>query len=188
MSREALVEQLVQETLDNNLTAEEVCAEHPELICEVLERLRQCRNVKAQLEEIFPSSHGLSGGLREALHVSTELPELPGYEVESILGRGGMGIVYKAKQLKLNRPVAIKMMLAGRFASRPEIVRFKREAEMVATLRHHNVVQIYDVGEFEGRPYFTMEFMEGGSLATKFGGAPQPGAFSAALIAALRAP
>src|SRR5262249_29920297 len=82
----------------------------------------------------------------------------------------------------LNRHVALKMMLAGRFAARPEIVRFKREAEAVAALRHHNIVQIYDVSEFEGRPYFTMEYMEGGSLATKFGGAPQPGASSAALI------
>src|SRR5262249_28357239 len=113
MFSESLFEQLVQEALDNGLTAEEVCAEHPELICEVLERRRRCRDVAQQLEAIFPSTQGFSDGLREALRASAELPELPGYEVESILGRGGMGIVYKAKQLKLNRPVAIKMMLAG---------------------------------------------------------------------------
>src|SRR5262245_2528207 len=82
MSSESLIEQLVQEALDNNLTAEEVSTEHPELICEVLERLRQCRSVEAQLEAIFPSSQGLSSSLREAVQASTELPDIPGYKVE----------------------------------------------------------------------------------------------------------
>jgi serine/threonine-protein kinase len=85
-----------------------------------------------------------------------------------------MGIVYKARHLKLNRIVAIKMMLAGGYARPRELERFKREAEAVAALRHPNIVQIYDAGEHDGFPYFTMEFMEGGSLADVLAGNPQP--------------
>src|SRR5262245_64293004 len=151
MTRESLIEQLVQDALDNNLSAKEVCAGNPELACEILERLRQCKDVDAQLEALFPSSHGLSRRVSDSVVQSpSKLPSPPGYKVESILGRGGMGVVYKAKQVKLNRPVALKMLLAGRFASRPDIVRFKREAEAVAALRHANVVQIYDVDGYEG--------------------------------------
>jgi len=185
MSNESLVEELVQQALDNSLTAEDVCAEHPEHIGEVLEQLRRCKDVEAQLEAIFPSPNDISPSESRLRQLAAQLPSPPGYEVESILGRGGMGVVYKAKQLKLNRPVALKMLLAGRFAARPEIVRFKREAEAVAALRHPNVVQIYDVGECEGNPYFTMEFMEGGSLAAKLAGVPQPGAQAAALMVPL---
>src|SRR5262249_44947476 len=96
------------------------------------------------------------------------------YEVESVLGRGGMGVVYRARHLKLNRTVAVKTLLAGAYAGPTERARFQREAEAVASLCHANVVQIYEVGEYEGRPYFTMELVEGGSLAQKLEGVPQP--------------
>ena len=76
-----------------------------------------------------------------------------------------MGIVFQARHLKLNRLVALKMLLAGAYAGPQELGRFRREAEAVAALRHPNIVQVYDVGELAGQPYFTMEFMEGGSLA-----------------------
>src|SRR3954453_19995180 len=186
MSANLVIEQLVQDALDSDRTPEEVCAEHPELLWEVREQWQRCRKLDAELEALFPSS----SGPREAepgapLPFSDKLPSLPGYEVDSILGRGGMGVVYKAKQLKLNRPVALKMLLAGHLATKPEITRFAREAESVAALRHPNVVQIYDVGDLEGRPYFTMEFMEGGTLATKVAGAPQPATTAAALIVTL---
>jgi eukaryotic-like serine/threonine-protein kinase len=186
MFNESLVEQLVQEALDNNLTAEEACAEHPELVGEVREQWQRCRKLDAELEAIFPSSHTSGEGKSRApLQLSAKLPHISGYEVESILGRGGMGVVYKAKQLKLNRPVALKMLLAGNFATKPEIARFTREAEAIAALRHSNVVQIYDIGDFEGCPYFTMEFMEGGTLAARVAGTPQPAAGTAALITTL---
>jgi serine/threonine-protein kinase len=94
-----------------------------------------------------------------------------------------MGIVYKAKHVKLNRPVAIKMMIFGACATAHEQARFQREAEAVAALHHPHIVQIYDVGEVDGHPYFTMEFVEGGSLAQRLDGKPK-GATDAALISA----
>ena len=98
-------------------------------------------------------------------HAGADLPRIPGYDVEALLGRGGMGVVYKARHLRLNRPVALKMLLAGAYASPARAAALPREAEAVAGLRHPNIVQVYDVGEHDGRPYFTMEFVEGGSLA-----------------------
>ena len=116
----------------------------------------------------------------------TDLPQqIAGYEVEAELGRGGMGVVYKARHLALKRTVALKMVLAGAYAGPDERTRFQREAESVAALRHANVVQIHDVGEADGRPYFTMEYVEGGSLAQKLAGTPQPSREAAALVATL---
>ena len=92
-------------------------------------------------------------------------PTIPGYVLLSVLGRGGMGIVYKARQVKLNRLVALKMILAGSHAGEEDLARFRLEAEAVAAVQHANIVQIYEIGESEGRPFFSLEFVEGGSLA-----------------------
>src|SRR5207302_7003985 len=116
---------------------------------------------------------------------AADLPKVPGYDVQAVLGRGGMGVVFKAWHLRLHRPVALKMLLAGACATPAERERFLREAEAVAGLRHPHVVQVHDAGEHDGRPYFTMEFVEGGSLAEKLAGTPQPARQAAALLAVL---
>src|SRR5206468_1365475 len=98
------------------------------------------------------------------------LPDIPGYELLGVLGRGGMGVVYQARQVKLNRPVALKMILAAGHAGAGERARFRAEAEAIARLQHPNVVQIDEVGEEAGRPFFSLELVDGGSLAGKSGG------------------
>jgi WD40 repeat protein/tRNA A-37 threonylcarbamoyl transferase component Bud32 len=109
-------------------------------------------------------------------------PTIPGYEVLGELGRGGMGVVYKARQVKLNRVVALKMVLAGEHAGPEALARFQAEAEAVARLQHPNLVQVYEVGEHDGRPYFSMEFVDGSDLDARIDGRPQPPREAAALI------
>jgi serine/threonine-protein kinase len=94
-------------------------------------------------------------------------PSIDGYEIVDELGRGGMGVVYKAQQLNLNRAVALKMVLAGPYASPAAISRFMGEAWSAARLQHPNIVQVYDLGEWKGQPYFAMEFVDGGHLARR---------------------
>lgn len=89
---------------------------------------------------------------------------IPGLELLQPLGRGGMGIVYLAHQPKLNRKVAVKLLLAGIYASPSHIARFRAEAQAAASLRHPNIVQIDEIGEAQGQPYLVMEFVEGGTL------------------------
>ncbi len=99
---------------------------------------------------------------------------IAGYEIMSVLGAGGMGIVYKARQPRLDRFVALKMIRAGTSARPEDIVRFEIEAKAVAAIEHANIVQIFEIGEHDGMPYFSLEYLAGGSLAQKIGGKPQP--------------
>ncbi len=109
-------------------------------------------------------------------------PAIPGYKILGELGRGGMGVVYKARQIGLNRIVALKMILAGEFAGQDELARFRLEAEAVAKLQHPNIVQVYEIDEMEGKPYFCLEFVDGGPLDKRLAGAPQPVRQAAELI------
>jgi serine/threonine-protein kinase len=110
---------------------------------------------------------------------------IPGYEVLGELGRGGMGVVYRARQTRLNRLVALKMILAGSHAGEQDRRRFLREAEAVARLQHPNIVQIHEVGEADGHPFFSLELCPGGNLAGKLQGKPLPAREAARLVETL---
>jgi serine/threonine-protein kinase len=195
MTDDPRVQQLLDELLNLHATPEEVCASCPELLPVVRERWRRMRRVRADLDALFPppdlpitkpgAPSPPPSDRTPQPPGGTALPRIPGYEVEGVLGRGGMGVVFRARHLRLNRQVALKMLLGGEYAGRQDLARFQREAEAVAGLRHENIVRVYDVGDHEGRPYFTMEYVEGGSLADKLTGAPQPARQAAALVATL---
>ena len=99
-------------------------------------------------------------------------PKIDGYTVKKVLGRGGMGVVYLGHQLGIDRPVAIKMILGGNFASKVAVERFKAEARAVGKLQHENIVRIYDSGWHQGLPYFSLEYVDGASLSEKIDAKP----------------
>src|SRR5439155_24401894 len=107
-----------------------------------------------------------------AVAVRTDCPLVPGYEVLGELGRGGMGIVYKARHVKLNRLAALKVIRHGGEAGGGELARLRTEVEAVARLQHPNIVQVYEVGEWHGpggrpQPYVALEYVDGGTLAAR---------------------
>ena len=112
-------------------------------------------------------------------------PSIAGYEILGELGRGGMGVVYKARQVRPESPCALKMILAGAHAGAEAAARFQAEAEAVARLQHPNIVQIYEVGEHDGLPFFALEFVDGGSLDRRLDGTPWPARRAAELVEAL---
>jgi serine/threonine protein kinase len=162
------------------VSAEELCRDCPELAEEVRRRIEA-------LEAVYrvPNRPPAETQAEAAPRPAFAPPRVPGYEVLGLLGSGGMGVVYKARHLKLNRLVALKMILAGPHAGPEEVARFRGEAEAVARLQHPNVVQIYEVGEHDGRPYLALEYVDGGSLADRLGGKPQPADEAARLVRAL---
>jgi hypothetical protein len=116
---------------------------------------------------------------------SETLPDIPGYAIEGVLGRGGMGVVYKARYLALKRTVALKMILGSGHAGAQERLRFKAEAEAVARLQHPHIVQVFEVGEHQGLPFCALEFVDGGSLDKKLKDQPLPPRQAAQLVATL---
>jgi WD40 repeat protein/serine/threonine protein kinase len=125
-----------------------------------------------------PPATGTSG-------VAATWPTIPGYEILEELGHGGMGVVYKARQINLNRIVALKMMLAGVYGGDQARARFRREVEAAARLQHPNIIGIHEVGEHEGRLFCALEYMDGGSLAQALTGTPLPVRMAAQLVETL---
>lgn len=187
MDIDSQVTEKMCQVLSSGETPEAVCRDCPELLPRVRRKLAEYQRLEGQLHAWFPLDAPQSGG--DELPPATPpdspdaLPDIPGYEVKALLGRGGMGLVYRARHLRLNREVAIKVLLAGTHADVHKLERFLREAEAVAGLQHPNIVQVFDIGEFGGQSYFTMELIEGGSLAQKLAGVPQPARYAAELIA-----
>jgi serine/threonine-protein kinase len=168
------------------------------LMLELLEaecRHRQGSGEVVTLDELVRDHSALAAGLAtpridtamaaSSRQVSAALPALPGYDILEVLGEGGMGIVYKARQRALNRIVALKRIKGSGQVSPQELQRFRTEAEAVAQLQHPNIVQIHEVGECAGLPFFTLEYCAGGSLARKLDGKPLPPRDAAVLVETL---
>jgi tRNA A-37 threonylcarbamoyl transferase component Bud32 len=162
---------------------DELCADRPELIEPLRQRAQAIQAMEAALRlrpetgtfpEIPAPTNGTSGP-----------PAIPGYDLLGEIAVGGMGVVYKARQRQLNRLEAVKMVLAGAHAGADRLARFRTEVEAVARLRHANVVQVFQVGDCAGQPYFTMEYIEGGSLASKLARGLLPAREAARLVGAL---
>src|SRR5690606_16563017 len=124
---------------------------------EVDRRWRRARSVQGEVEALFPPAAAPKPPLG---HTPPAPPEIAGYDQIEFLGRGGMGIVYKARHRALGRTVAIKMLQPGALADREEAEALRREASAVAALQHPSIVSVFDIGVIDGRPYFSMEFLE----------------------------
>lgn len=131
-----------------------------------------------------PDSHqtGEYSGQREQSPSDRSLPQVSGYTVTALLGHGGMGVVYLARQIQLDRVVALKTIRAGPQASETVVNRFLSEARAVARFQHPNIVQIFEIGEYDGLPFFSLEYVADGSLADRIGREPQSPIFAAELV------
>jgi hypothetical protein len=183
MAGKPQVFQLLEEILDSGKTPEEVCRDCPELLPEVRQRWQEFQLIDAQVRTCLPGLATCAAS-RATAPLTTGLPQVPGYEVEAVLGRGGMGVVCRARHLALKRTVALKMLTTGH-PHPVELARFTAEAEAVARLQHPNIVQIHEVGEADGRPFFALEYVAGGSLSERVAGQPLPPHDAARLVAVL---
>src|SRR6516162_10261531 len=170
-----------------------------ETLDQVADHLECCPRCEAALQELDACSDQVVAALRKPVppeeaqgsksrkeaadaHDPTareHWPSLPGYEILAVLGKGGMGVVYRARHLRLKRLVALKRL---RSQSGPELARSRAEAEVLAQLQHPNIVQIFELVEQEGHAYLAMELVEGGSLSQRLTGKPQPPRRTAELL------
>ena len=142
---------------------DELCPDSPTLRTQLEERIHALK----KMESVLGMATAFDAGPRKwTADAERPLPRIPEYEVVDVLGRGGMGIVYRAKQLRLGRMVAVKVLDAS-LTGTPQLERFLDEAHAVARLHHPNIVQIHDFGQVDGVPFFSMEYVEGGNLKAR---------------------
>jgi WD40 repeat protein/tRNA A-37 threonylcarbamoyl transferase component Bud32 len=167
-------------------------AGYPEIAAELEVFLDDREQFRRAAEPLAPPP-ALGKGARDAPTLAPSAPAANGglgrvryfgdYELLEEIARGGMGVVYKARQVSLNRIVALKMILAGQLASESDVQRFRAEAEAAANLDHPNIVPIYEVGDYQGQQYFSMKLIEGTSLAQQSGQLVQDQWAAAELVA-----
>jgi serine/threonine-protein kinase len=165
------------------VTAEELCRDCPEFLPEVAERIAKLRAVYKILDSSSADTPELNDSDKD--RSTTGLPQVPGYRIYGVVGRGGMAVVYRAEHVPLKRQVALKMILGGAHAQEAELTRFRREAEAVASLQHPHIIQIHEIGIADGCSYLALELVEGGSLADQLKGEPQPPDQAARLVETL---
>jgi serine/threonine protein kinase len=163
---------------------EEVCRDCPELVPALRERLRALGALDAALDidTTLLSAEALAG---DSAPRRDARPTLPGYEILRELGRGGMGVVYQARQVALGRMVALKVLLGGRHASETTRARFQAEVESIARLQHPNLIQVFEIGEHEGDTFFSMDYCSGGNLEERIEKSPLLARHAAELVAIL---
>jgi formylglycine-generating enzyme required for sulfatase activity len=168
MGANARVFAMLEEMLDSGKTPEEVCRDCPDLLPKVRERWKAFCRIDAEVGAWYPEPGTPLDTVTTPVPPPAGLPQVPGYEVEAVLGRGGMGVVYRARQLGVNRLVALKMIRALEFSSPTDRLRFQIETEAVARLQHPHIVQLHEVGEVRRQPFFSLDFCDGGTLGEQW--------------------
>jgi tRNA A-37 threonylcarbamoyl transferase component Bud32 len=166
-----------------DVTPEELCADCPELIEALRERIQALSALKRVLD--VGDTQPMSNVPPPLVAPGTSQLTLAGYEILDELGRGGMGVVYKARQVGLDRIVALKTILPRGAKREEQTRRFLQEAKAMALLQHPNVVQIHEIGDCDGRPYLVMEYVGGGNLSEKLAAKPIPPRNAAEMVARL---
>jgi WD40 repeat protein/tRNA A-37 threonylcarbamoyl transferase component Bud32 len=178
---QVLAEYLRRIDAGEDIGHEQFIAEHPD----VADSLREYFETADQLDQLAGAGSAETLAPGSPTRQPSSLPVVRyfgDYELLEEVARGGMGVVYKARQAKLNRVVAVKMILSGRLASESDVKRFYSEAEAAANLEHPNIVPIFEVGEHDGQHYFSMGFIEGESLASKIADSPLAGEEAATIV------